>query len=62
MVGESGISGTGLVIVLGQGNGNFTTAPAFSVFTVPESSLVADVNGDGKPDVVWQVGTPSSSF
>jgi hypothetical protein len=41
-----------LSVLLGNGNGTFQAAQNITVGTEPESVVVADVNGDGKPDLV----------
>jgi hypothetical protein len=49
------------VFVLGNGKGGFTAGPAISLLpglNSPQTPVVADLNGDGKPDVVT-VGTNS---
>jgi hypothetical protein len=45
-------SGTGVWVALGNGNGTFGTATAFSVGTRPQFVASADLNGDGKVDLV----------
>ena len=39
-------------VLLGNGNGTFQTQQTFAVPVYPTSVAVADVNGDGKPDLV----------
>jgi hypothetical protein len=39
-------------LLLGNGNGTFQSAQNFNVGSYPESAAVADVNGDGRPDLV----------
>ena len=42
----------GVAVLLGNGDGTFKKAARFPAGTSPQSIVVADVNGDGKPDVV----------
>jgi hypothetical protein len=49
----------GVSVLLGNGDGTFQAPQTVSLTTMPFSVNVADVNGDGKPDVV--VGTFSGS-
>jgi hypothetical protein len=49
----------GVSVLLGNGNGTFQAPQTISLATMPFSVNVADVNGDGKPDLV--VGTFSGS-
>jgi hypothetical protein len=39
-------------MLLGNGNGTFAAAQNFAVGTSPQSVTVADVNGDGQPDLI----------
>jgi autotransporter-associated beta strand protein len=39
-------------VLLGNGDGTFAAAHAYSVGTSPRAVAVADVNGDGRPDVI----------
>ena len=41
----------GLTILLGNGDGSFTAAPAISTTTTPYTIAVGDFNHDGKPDL-----------
>jgi hypothetical protein len=41
----------GLTILAGGGDGTFRIAAVYSGGTAPQSLLVADLNGDGKPDI-----------
>jgi len=43
---------SGDVTVLGNGDGSFQTARQFVVGDSPRSVIVADLNGDGIPDIV----------
>lgn len=43
----------GIVTQLGNGDGTFGDQLTFEVTGEPQSLAVADMNGDGKPDVVW---------
>ena len=50
---EGGYPGSGTVsVLLGKGTGSFGAKTDFSVGVDPESVAVADLNGDGKPDLV----------
>src|SRR5262249_10980919 len=47
------VSGSGLVAMLyGKGDGNFRAAPDFVTGLGPTNATVADVNEDGKPDLI----------
>ena len=39
-------------VLLGKGDGTFQSAANYTVGTTPETVAVADLNGDGKPDVI----------
>ena len=39
-------------VLLGNGNGTFQAQQTFATGSNPTSVAVADVNGDGKPDLV----------
>ena len=39
-------------VLLGNGNGTFQTQATYAVGASPECVAVADMNGDGKPDLV----------
>ena len=41
-----------LSLLLGKGDGTFQPATNYTVGTTPETVFVADLNGDGKPDVI----------
>ena len=41
-----------LSLLLGNGDGTFQPATNYTVGTTPEAVAVADLNGDGKPDVI----------
>ncbi|MGA8151637.1 MAG: FG-GAP-like repeat-containing protein [Terriglobales bacterium] len=51
-------AGKAVALLLGKGDGSFTTAPDFQLmngvntFYQPVSATVGDVNGDGKPDLL----------
>jgi hypothetical protein len=49
--GTFGFGGS-VSVLLGNGDGTFQTAQSFAVGVLPRSVGVADVNGDGKPDLV----------
>src|SRR5437867_3084843 len=49
-VGSYDVQGT-VSVLLGNGDGTFQPAVGFDVRTFPESVAVADVNGDGRPDL-----------
>jgi predicted dehydrogenase len=44
--------GSTVSVLLGNGNGSFQAARLFTAGSYPRSVAVADVNGDGKPDLV----------
>jgi hypothetical protein len=48
----SGSCTEGIELLLGNGDGTFQTAVHFSAGSAPHSVAIADVNGDGKPDIV----------
>lgn len=41
-----------LGVILGNGDGTFQTAATFTVADVPAAITAADLNGDGKADLV----------
>ena len=45
-------NGGGVGVLLGNGNGTFQTAVSYSSTGIADSVAVADVNGDGKPDLL----------
>lgn len=45
-------NGGGVGVLLGNGNGTFQTALSYSSAGIADSVAVADVNGDGKPDLL----------
>ncbi|MCH7974028.1 MAG: T9SS type A sorting domain-containing protein [Bacteroidetes bacterium] len=51
-IAVANVFGNSLSILLGLGNGNFSTATNFSVGTSPASVAIGDFNGDGEFDVV----------
>jgi hypothetical protein len=62
LVVASSLAGTGqLSLLLGDGTGNFSTSPSYSVSANPDSIAVADLNRDGFPDVVVSSGTTPTS-
>jgi hypothetical protein len=62
IVNSSSSSGTGDVAILdGDGSGHFALAATYPVGVAPWASSVADLNGDGRPDIaVAQTGVPAS--
>jgi hypothetical protein len=42
----------GISVLLGNGNGTFQPAKTYATIAYPTSVTVADVNGDGKPDLI----------
>ena len=57
--GSGGAPGTGgsLLILGGNGDGTFAAPATVAVTGAPVSLMTADMNGDGKPDVVSLAGT-----
>jgi hypothetical protein len=55
--GDSASSGC-VSVLLGNGDGSFQNQQTFQVGSYPSSVAVADVNGDGKPDLVTVAGSP----
>ena len=45
-------NGGGVGVLLGNGDGTFQTAVSYSSTGIADSVAVADVNGDGKPDLL----------
>jgi hypothetical protein len=55
LVVANGLSHNGVStvsVLLGNGDGTFQTQKTYSVGATPHSVVVADLNGDGKPDIV----------
>ncbi len=58
MFGTSGTPGTAVALLLGKGDGTFTAKPDFQLvngphtFYAPVAAAIADVNGDGKLDLL----------
>jgi hypothetical protein len=50
--GVNGSLGDTVSVLLGNGNGSFQPQQTFATGTVPKAVAVADLNGDGKPDLV----------
>ena len=50
----------GVSVLLGTGSGQFGTAATYAVGANPRTLATADVNGDGKPDLIVATGIPSS--
>lgn len=46
------VNGGGVGVLLGNGNGTFQAAVSYSSIGIADSVAVADVNGDGKPDLL----------
>ena len=46
-------------LFLGNGNGTFQSEIFLALYSTPTSVTAADVNGDGKPDIVMNDGTPT---
>ena len=44
--------GSALTVALGKGDGTFPTSKSIDGATAPDHPVVADVNGDGKPDLM----------
>jgi hypothetical protein len=50
--GPFGTPGNTVSVLLGNGNGTFQSAVNYTVGSFPDAVAVADVNGDGRPDLV----------
>src|SRR5262249_47032901 len=46
-------------VLLGKGDGTFQPQRTFAVGLLPDTVVVADVNGDGKPDIVTSYQAPA---
>ncbi len=58
-VGVGGYMGSAVYVLSGSSGGTLAApASGYSIDLYPESLAVADVNGDGKPDLVLGVGNP----
>lgn len=57
-ISSGGIYTNGIIVLTNDGSGNFTIATRMSV-SEPWAEAIADLNGDGKPDIV--VANPGSS-
>ena len=52
VVSNGGSSSNTVSVLLGNGNGTFQAQATFAVGTNPDGVTVADINGDGKPDLL----------
>ena len=53
-------SGGQLAVAIGNGNGTFQTPEVTSVGNYPQAAVVADIDGDGRPDIVVAVPDQTS--
>jgi hypothetical protein len=51
-----------VMVLLGNGNGTFQPAVPYTAGANPVFSLVADINGDGKPDLITSTELDAESF
>jgi hypothetical protein len=51
VLGGQGVNGSGVSVLLGKGNGTFWGPANYGVPGFPVDLRVADLNGDGKPDI-----------
>ena len=52
LVVANNITASSVAVLLGNGNGTFQAQQTFTTGIAPYSVAVADLNGDGKPDIV----------
>jgi hypothetical protein len=62
VIGYDGTSMVGPFVLLGNGDGTFSRGVVMPVGFAPSGFVVADVNGDGKPDLVFCTGSVLDVF
>jgi uncharacterized protein (TIGR03437 family) len=60
--GDLSGAGAGIAVLLGNGNGTFSSPSNFQTLSPAYSVVVGDFNGDGKPDIAAATGTTVTTF